>query len=434
MTGKIKLGLTRNRLFEFCNCVSFVGTAEEAFDKIKLEKALEMLFIKYPILSSKTELNEINGEAFVLFDSVAPEISFLDASCEAFASRKINGGIDFSEKNFELYVLNEKTLCIFAHTSVADNYFLITLAMDLLKLYNKEATSVEECSLCLFSELSAVPLKVFSPVAEKLSAELEMKWLSKPLSFGVDDYKAARKKYYTDEGEEAFVTTMVDKELIGKLKTFCEKNKTDLSTVIAFCYYEALCKNNIGNKKHKKIYFQTNRRCILNEPSDYIQGAHNGLLELFTEKKKKSSPFNERLMAFHQKTYKAFCSVYNNFGNDFFLMKLSPSFCDSAYMSRAGINKNKISKKLCENHLCGTGVAGEFAFVNFSQQYYQDLKSFNDVVSTEPLKPRTITFLQFDYNGNSSRFILKYRNKELSLECVDKILADLKNTMNNLVV
>ena len=33
MYDKIKLGLTRNRLFEFCNCVCFVGTIKESVDE-----------------------------------------------------------------------------------------------------------------------------------------------------------------------------------------------------------------------------------------------------------------------------------------------------------------------------------------------------------------------------------------------------------------
>lgn len=434
MSGKIKLGLTRNRLFEFCNCVSFVGTVENAFDEKKLEKTLEMLFLKYPILSSKTELTKANGEAYVVLEEVKAEISFINSSCEAFVSLKVNSGVDFSKKNFEFYVLNGNTLCVFAHTSVADNYFLLTLASDLLMLYNKEAFSVKESPMCLFSELSTVPLKVFSPITEKLSAEMEMKWLSKPLSFDVDDYKAAREKYYNIEGEETFIKFSTDFELLNKLKAFCESNKTDLSSVIAFCYYEALCRNNVGNKKHKRIYFQTNRRCILNEPSDYIQGAHNGLLELFTDKKKKTASFNERLISFHQKTYKAFCSVSNNFDKEIFLMKLSPSFCDSAYMNRVGLNKSRISQKLCSNHLCGIGESGEFAFVNYSQEYYQGLKCFKDVLATEPLKPRTVTFLQVDYNENGARFILKYRNKLITRQDAEKVLADIKNYLEKIGV
>ena len=52
----------------------------------------------------------------------------------------------------------------------------------------------------------------------------------------------------------------------------------------------------------------------------------------FTESKKKTSSFDERLKVFHQKVYKSFCSVSANFENDLFLMKLSSAFCDSAYM------------------------------------------------------------------------------------------------------
>lgn len=432
MYKKIKLGLTRNRLFEFCNCVSFVGRVEDDFDENELKKALKMLFLKYPIISSKTELSKEDGEAYVVLGSVNPKIDFVEASCDYFVSRKISDGIDFTDKNFEFYVLNNSTLCVFAHTTVADNYFLMILATELIRFYNKETVSVEECPVCLFSEMSSIPVTAFSLVTDKLASELQLKWLRKPVSFSVDDYKKARANYYNDEGKESFIKFTIDGDTLNKIKAFSKNNKTDISTVVAFCYYDSLCKNNIGNKKHKKIYFQTNRRAVLADPSDYIQGAHNGLLEVFTDSKKKTKPFNERLKAFHQKTYKAFGSVGSNFEKDFFSMKLSPSFCDSAYMCRAGVVKSKISTKLSQNHLCGVGEAGEFAFVNYSQGYWQGLKCFEEVVSSEPLKTRTLTFLQFDFDEDCARFVLKYRDKIVSKEKAENILDDLMKSIKNL--
>ncbi len=433
MYKKIKLGLTRNRLFEFCNCVSFVGTIDNVFDENELKKALKMLFLKYPLTGSKTELSKEDSEAYVVLDSVNPEVEFIESPCDEFVSKKINDGIDFTVKNFEFYVLNGNTLCVFAHTTVADNYFLMILATELMRFYNKEMVSVEELPICLFSDLSSIPVTAFSPVADKLASELQLKWLRKPISFSVDDYKKARAKYYTNEGTEAIVRSDVDAGFLNKLKTFSETNKMDVSSVVAFCYYDSLCKNDIGNKKYKKIYFQTNRRCVLADSSDYIQGAHNGLLEVFTDNKKKYAPFNDRLKSFQQKMYKSFCSAYGNFEKDLFSMKLSPSFCDSAYVSRVGLAKSKIAQKLSENHLCGVGEAGEFAFVNFSQNYWQGLKCFENVMSSEPLKPRTLTFLQFDFDENSAHFILKYHNKKISKETAEKILDDLKKTIENLI-
>ena len=84
--------------------------------------------------------------------------------------------------------------------------------------------------------------------------------------------------------------------------------------------------------------------------------------------------------------------------------------------------------------MCGVGEAGEFGFVNFSQEYYQGLKRFKDVLATEPLKPRTVTFLQFDYNESGARFVLKYRNKLITQDSAEKILADLKTTLEKLSV
>ncbi len=432
MYRKIKLGLTRNRLFEFSNCVSFVGRVEDDFDENELKKALKMLFLKYPIISSKTELSKEDSEAYVVLGSVNPDIDFVEASCDDFVSSKINNGIDFADKNFEFYVLNGNTLCVFAHTTVADNYFLMILAAELMRFYTKETVSVEEYPVCLFSEMSSMPITAFSAVTDKLASELQLKWLRKPESFSVDDYKKARAKYYNDEGSEAFIRFTIDGEALNKIKAFSENNKADISTVVAFCYYDSLCKNNIGKKKHKKIYFQTNRRALLADPSDYIQGAHNGLLEVFADTKKKTKPFNERLKSFHQKSYKAFCSVSSNFEKDFFSMKLSPSFCDSAYMSRAGVLKSKISTKLSQNHLCGVGEAGEFAFVNYSQGYWQDLKCFKDVISSEPLKPRTLTFLQLDFDENGANLVLKYREKMVSRDTAEKILDDLIKSIEKL--
>lgn len=434
MYDKIKLGLTRNRLFEFCNCVCFVGKVKESFDEIEIKKALKMLSLKYPIISSRTELSESNGEACVVLGSVDCEIDFVEAFCDDFVSEKINHGINFTRKNFEFYVINKNTLCIFAHTTVADNYFLMTLASDLMNFYNKTSVSSEPCSVFLFSELSSIPVKAFTPVIDKLTSELEVKWSQKNKGFSADDYKKARKSFYDTEGVERLIKTSLDSSIFNKLKVFCEENKVDLSLVVAFCYYDALCKNNISDKKHKKIYFQTNRRCMMSGASEYIQGAHNGLLELFTDRKNKTKPFKVRLIDFCRRGYKSFCSVSNNFEKDFFLMHLSSSFCDSAYMNRAGLYKSRISRKLSENHLCGVGEAGEFAFVNYSQSYWAGLRCFDEIFSSEPLKPRTLTFLQLDYDKDKAYLVLKYRDKSIAYEKAESLLNDVKNNIEKLIL
>ena len=434
MCDKIRLGLTRNRLFEFCNCVCFVGTIKGCFDEGELKKALKMLSLKYPIISSKTELTESNGEAYVVLNSVDCEIEFVDTLCEEFVFGKVNDGIDFTRKNFEFYVVNKNILCIFAHTTVADNYFLLTLAADMMSFYNKNSVSSEPCTPFLFSELSSIPVKAFTPVTDKLASELEVKWSQKSKGFGVDDYKKARKSFCDAEGAECSIKTSLDSSVLDKLKAFCEENKMDLSLVVAFCYYDALCKNNVSDKKHKKIYFQTNRRSMLSDSYEYIQGAHNGLIELFTERKNKTKTFDVRLIDFCRRGYKSFCSVSNNFEKDFFLMNLSSSFCDSAYMNKSGLYKSRISRKLSENHLCGVGEAGEFAFVNYSQAYWDGLRCFDEIFSSEPLKPRSMTFLQFDYDESEARLVLKYRDKSMDCKKAESVLNDVKNNIEKVVL
>ena len=52
MKRKIKINLSRPRLFDFQNVVSFVGEYKDEFDLKELNKALKMLSVKEPLITS----------------------------------------------------------------------------------------------------------------------------------------------------------------------------------------------------------------------------------------------------------------------------------------------------------------------------------------------------------------------------------------------
>ena len=58
MKREIKINLSRPRLLDFQNVVSFVGEYKEEFDLKELNKALKMLSVKEPLISSVIELTE----------------------------------------------------------------------------------------------------------------------------------------------------------------------------------------------------------------------------------------------------------------------------------------------------------------------------------------------------------------------------------------
>ncbi len=425
MTGKIKLGLTRNRLFDFCNCVCFTGNTEKEFDETELNKAMKMLSVKNPVVCSAVELDENDGNAYVTFGKVTPIVNFIECDVKEFTKNKVEKGVEFWKQLFEFYVVNKTSLCIFAHTAVADKVSVSVLASQLMAYYNKETISVNEEPFEVFSELSSIPLTALSPVTQKLSTELELKWISKPVVFSVSDYTKAREEYCKKNGSESCVTEVILPELLGSLKSFAKEKNVDVSTVVAVAYYESLCSKLSVKKKNKKFYFQTDRRCILENSCQYLQGAHNGLLQIFfSDKEAKLSP-EKKIVAFHKKVYKGFCSAYSNFVNDLFLMNLSPSFCDSAFMSLSGIYKNKVSEKLANNHSCCAVTVGEFTYNNFSQQFFSGLKCFGEVSSTEPLKNRSMTLLHLDLKENSAKLILKYRENTVPTQLAQEIVSDL---------
>ena len=149
MSENFKIGLSRCRLFDFQNVVTFVGEYKEEFNEKELQKALKMLSVKQPLITSQIELSE-NSEAILHPERVEPEFIFAEADVDELVDNKKTQGLNFWENLFEFYVLNKNTLAVFSHTVVSDAKSLLVLVKQLLAYYNKETVSVEPEKIKLF--------------------------------------------------------------------------------------------------------------------------------------------------------------------------------------------------------------------------------------------------------------------------------------------
>ena len=103
MEKNIKIGLSRSRLFDFQNVVSFVGEVDEPFDLKELNKALKMLSVKEPLITSVICLDD-ESEAYLQPDKIQPAIEVIEKDIDLFLKEQINKGIDFNEDLFKFFV------------------------------------------------------------------------------------------------------------------------------------------------------------------------------------------------------------------------------------------------------------------------------------------------------------------------------------------
>ncbi|MBQ7115139.1 MAG: hypothetical protein IJN94_01845 [Clostridia bacterium] len=431
MSERIKLGLTRNRLFEFDNCVSFCGKINGTFDITECEKALKMLWAKEPILSGVIELCE-DGDAFVVLNKVLPSLEIPGLSACEYIWRKKIDGIDFSKALFSFAVAEGDTLCVCAHTTVADARALMYLAGEFMSFYNKRALSVEGSSINLLSEASDMPSNVFSVVVDRLASGLEVGWQKKTAVFGVEDYKKAREKYFAKKDDVGVIERSVPQELVDSLKEFSQKEGTDASSLVAFAFYKSLTDALGGKRKYRKMNIQSNSRVFFEEYKNMNVGAFNSFFAVEKKKNKKlPDTLQNNALLFHKEIYKKATSAFGSFYNEFLFMRLPPSFADSQYMYCAGEFKHKYSKKLACTYGCANEVAGEFCSYNLNQAFWSALKDFDEVLPSEPLKMRSTTLVTFVENQGNNTVCFEYKKGKISdsmaLEITKKAMEILEN-------
>lgn len=430
MSERIKLGLTRNRLFEFDNSVLFCGILNVGFDENELQKAFKMLRIKEPLITSVIELQE-DAQAFVVTNAIEPVIKRTSLTQKELFEYYDKNGIDFSKNNFEFNVTSDGWLVIAGHTAVCDAKSLLRLGAEFSGFYNKTTVSVEPASVNLFSEMRELPIEVASPITDKLSAELDSKWMKKQQVFSCEDYQNARELYKNNKSECSELCWVIDENLLSSLQKFAEENSVDISSVISFSFYEALLKNAGGKKKYNKMNIYADQRIFFENFKDYGVGAFNGVVTGSLNKKDQNKTLKERMKQFHLNCYKGITSPFMTFYDESLLMKVSPSLCDCAYMYKAGLSKNSTGKKLAENYSCSCEKICDYFACNLEQDFWSGLKAFSDIEVREPLKMRSSTYLGFIRRNGKGYVTFRFKKNRISPQQAQDIMAFAKETIRN---
>ena len=424
MSEKFRLGLTRNRLFEFDNCVCFLGKTEEKLDLVKCWKAFKTLLLKEPFITCGIELCE-NGDAFLVAGAKEPCLEFYQGDEQAFVDKKRFEGIDFGKELFSFAIINEDTLGIFAHTVVADANALMYLAGVFADIYENGTASVVPSEITVISDVEQLPSNVLSVVIDKLSSELELGWQKKTRAFTYDDYLRAYGKYISSKQEQGSVSFEIDASLLSLLKKYAQKERVDVSSLVAFAFYESLVKLVGGKRKYRKLNVQGNERVFFPEGSKMQSGAYNGFVTVGKPKSNKMpSAFEEKAKEFHGEIYKRITSSFATFYNEYLFMRLPGSFADSQYVYCAGEFRNKYSKKLAEVYGCANEVVGEFCSYNLNQKMRENLKFFNEVDLSEPLKMRSATMITFVQKGDNATVRFEYKKDRITDESAQKIVEN----------
>ncbi len=419
MSVKYKLGLTRNRLFEFDNAVLFCGKYD--FCKKDLQKALRLLCIKEPLVTSGISL-EKNGEAYAVTDSEEQELDFTSETCEELKKRYEKDGIDFWRKAFEFFYTKDGFLVIVGHTALCDVKSLLHLAIDLKSFYDEPLKSVEPSVTNLVSEKTDLPLEVASPIIDRLSADLDLKWQKDAEIFGTEDYKKAKKSYDNIKGNRANLCAVIKNTEMAAVKEYCKQQNMDVVTLVGFAFYDALLSNISGKKKFNKMNVYADERLFYLNFEDYRIGAYNGVSEVAYKKKFSEGDFSERAKAFHIECYKNATSTFKVFYDDVLLMRISPSLCDGAYMYKAGLFKSKVARTVAENYGCACEKLCDYFYCNLEQSYWCDLKSFDDIYVAEPFKMRCATALDFTMNNEEGYINFRYKTDKCSPSVAQRIM------------
>ncbi len=425
------LGITRNRLFEFENTLCFFGDLPEKADGVNALNALKMLYMQEPILGSVVELQN-DGQAFLVTEQVSAEMERWSGDRQSLLIKIQSEGLDFSKKLFRFFILGESTLCIFAHTLVADCRSLFTLAEDFFAFYSKHKISAVPSEIQLYSDPHTLPSNVNSPITDRLSSDLDVSWQKAPTVFEYEDFLLARKKYFEGDEDRGVREAFISSELSEKLEAFSSQNKADVSSLVAFAFYEALLENVSADKKSAKLNVQLNQRLFIDGLSGREIGGYNGFVTVNLKNKKAGNTLKERAVSFHKEIYKKSTTCFSAFYNDAIIKSLKGEFADSAYMQSAGLYKNKASKNFAETYFCKKTVVGEFCSYNLTQSFFEGLRVYENVFVTEPLKMRAYSLITFIKTENSGYIRFENRNRYFDNSEAEKILDYAIEILNRL--
>lgn len=424
-----KLGLSRSRVFALENCVTFSGDFVDGVNGKTLSDALKILQEKYPLVSCTLELRE-DGEAYAVENANVQVIRKVDADIGEFLENIRRDGLDFTKELFSFYFINGKTLVIAGHTAVCDVRSLALLACDLASLCLHKPLSAARCEVELLSKISDLPANATTGIAGRVSNSLNYAWVKNGRVFSAEDYRTAFEKYASSREERKTVSLRLTKDETEKIAEACRAKNADIASAGAFFVYEAL-KNKFGvQSKNGSVLWQCNERLFLGENEVYGVGPFNSVstVKVPAKSKKGILPFD----AFQDETYKKHATCFNAFYDSVFLAEILPSLCDAAHLYEAGAFANRTAKSLAEKDFCLRESLLGCSFLNFDQQYWQRIKAFSNVRTSEPFSRRMRYNLNMSLADGELLFELCYRSGEQNESVMNSVLENAVNELKKL--
>ena len=119
--------------------------------------------------------------------------------------------------------------------------------------YNEPLSNIEPSKINLISQKTDLPLEVASPIIDRLSAELDMKWQKDAKAFGLSDYTEAKKTYDMNRAPSREMKHDFSADDMIKMCEYCKKEMIDVVSLIGCAFYDSLVNNIHGKKKSNKM-------------------------------------------------------------------------------------------------------------------------------------------------------------------------------------
>lgn len=425
MSEKFKLGLTRNRLFSLDNTVVFVGVCLCPLDEVECAKVIKMLSVKEPVITGVIELDD-DSVACIVTEKHEPVVSFSDESVNDVLTRYEKDGIDFSRCLFEFTVCGGNSLVIGAHTAVCDSKSLLRLAMEFVEFYTHKSISVEPSDIVTFPDMQSLPAKLNSPVIDKLSADIESKWKKKRVHFDVSDCRRAIEKYSAEKSTVGCIEVCFSSEFYESAVQYCGENGIDVSSLVAYGFYDTLYKYVDAPKKARKLSAYSDRRLFVSGMDKCRVGAFDGYVDVSLKGRDEKKDTIERVKAFHKARYKGVTSAFRSFYDELLLMKLPAECCDASYMSVAGCYSSSAAKRLANGYGCSDSRIMSYFSCDFRQAYWSGLSFFEDVKAFEPFVHRFYSMVDTFMSDKGIVVSFRYDKLRISDDDAQKIVSEAK--------
>jgi hypothetical protein len=273
-----------------------------------------------------------------------------------------------------------------------------------------------------------------SPVIEKIASDLDIGWQKKMAFFSGEDYKRAKKHFEDNRKSLKTLDVELSEAEMTALGEYAQANGVDASSVVSFCFYEKLGEVFSSEKrKFKKMNVVSNNRVFFENDDKYRVGPFDGLATVFLKRKNNALAGVDKIKAFHSEVYKKLTSSFTVFYNDFLHAKVSPSFCDSAYMYCAGEWNHKYSARLAKTYGCANKVMGEFSSYNLEQEYWCGLKGFEKVKIHESLRMRSETGITFVLRDGKGEIQFSFRCEKLAEKQGERVFEEALAMLRNLL-